>query len=140
MSPTWYRRIRTSCPAEHPPGVATQSECARASGGARARAHGSGIRELLYAVRHAAAVFWVSLGSTSAMGVWPLPPEEEQEEQELQQEQEQVGQASPTGRRLTGPAPGHPERLLPDVPPSRHERALWRQLTDLRVDGGSLHG
>ncbi|MGW9451540.1 DUF6059 family protein [Streptomyces sp. NPDC055632] len=29
----------------------------------------------------------------------------------------------------TGPAPGHPERLRPDVPPTDRERALWNDLT-----------
>ena len=27
-----------------------------------------------------------------------------------------------------GPAPGHPERLLPNVPPTRMEAQLWRHL------------
>ena len=29
----------------------------------------------------------------------------------------------------TGPAPGHPERLVVHVPPSEVERALWAQLS-----------
>ena len=27
-----------------------------------------------------------------------------------------------------GPAPGHPERLIPHIPPEPDERALWSQL------------
>ncbi|MFI6346414.1 DUF6059 family protein [Streptomyces sp. NPDC050560] len=33
-----------------------------------------------------------------------------------------------TGARCAGPAPGHPERLVPEVPPTPVEEALWRQL------------
>ncbi|WP_051796674.1 DUF6059 family protein [Streptomyces sp. NRRL S-87] len=33
---------------------------------------------------------------------------------------------------LCGPAPGHPERLRPDVPFDATELALFRQLTALR--------
>ena len=29
---------------------------------------------------------------------------------------------------LRGPAPGHPERLVPQLPPSPVERALWAEL------------
>ena len=29
---------------------------------------------------------------------------------------------------LEGPPPGHPERLIPHLPPSDEERLLWRQL------------
>ncbi|WP_433191261.1 DUF6059 family protein [Actinoallomurus sp. CA-150999] len=28
---------------------------------------------------------------------------------------------------LTGPAPHHPERLIPDIPPSPEERDIWAQ-------------
>ncbi|MGH3415004.1 MAG: DUF6059 family protein [Actinocrinis sp.] len=28
--------------------------------------------------------------------------------------------------------PGHPERLVPDVPPSDDERVLWAQLSGMR--------
>ncbi|MFE0774911.1 DUF6059 family protein [Streptomyces sp. NPDC058861] len=38
-----------------------------------------------------------------------------------------TGPSDPTGP--TGPAPGHPERLCPDVPPTDRERALWNDLT-----------
>lgn len=33
-----------------------------------------------------------------------------------------------TSRQDDGTAPGHPERLCPDVPPTPTERALWAQL------------
>jgi hypothetical protein len=36
--------------------------------------------------------------------------------------------APPRIRRLTGPPPGHPDRLVPHVPPSDVERALFAQL------------
>ncbi|KOX15557.1 MULTISPECIES: DUF6059 family protein [unclassified Streptomyces] len=29
----------------------------------------------------------------------------------------------------TGPPPGHPERLCPELPPTDRERALWDDLT-----------
>ena len=33
------------------------------------------------------------------------------------------------GRRLSGPSPGHPERLAPELPPSRLERRIWAGLS-----------
>jgi hypothetical protein len=37
---------------------------------------------------------------------------------------------APPGRApLPGPAPGHPERLAPEVPPTPVERDLWNRLT-----------
>ncbi|WP_380286314.1 DUF6059 family protein [Kitasatospora purpeofusca] len=55
----------------------------------------------------ALAVCWGSMG----LGVVLLPPAEEYSEP-----------------ALTGPPPGHPERLLPPVPLNDEERALWSQL------------
>ncbi|MET9354003.1 DUF6059 family protein [Streptomyces sp. NPDC006617] len=37
---------------------------------------------------------------------------------------------------LSGPAPGHPETLRSDIPPSAVEQALHRQLTDLTPEEG----
>jgi hypothetical protein len=47
-------------------------------------------------------------------------------------------EAAPRERRLTEPAPRHPERLVPDAPSSCCERALWEQLSDLRWQSSSL--
>ncbi|MPY49358.1 DUF6059 family protein [Streptomyces acidicola] len=32
------------------------------------------------------------------------------------------------GKASGGPAPGHPERLIPHIPPEPEEQALWSQL------------
>jgi hypothetical protein len=38
------------------------------------------------------------------------------------------------------PAPGHPERLIPEVPPTAAERELWAQLAELgRAHPGEPH-
>jgi hypothetical protein len=34
-------------------------------------------------------------------------------------------------QHLAMPAPGHPERLIPGVPPTAAERELWAQLTEI---------
>lgn len=39
-----------------------------------------------------------------------------------------TGPLPPTGSELTGPGPGHPERVCPDVEPTALERALFREL------------
>ncbi|MYV53157.1 DUF6059 family protein [Streptomyces sp. SID3212] len=46
--------------------------------------------------------------------------------------------AAPGPHRLTGPAPGHPERLCPEVPLSETEMMLRRQLLGAR--GAELSG
>ena len=33
--------------------------------------------------------------------------------------------------RYTGPAPRHPERLVPDLPPTPEEARLWTQLAEV---------
>ncbi|MFD5708983.1 DUF6059 family protein [Streptomyces pharetrae] len=38
----------------------------------------------------------------------------------------------PPAPELAGPAPGHPERLIPDVPLTEAEQALARQLAEDR--------
>jgi hypothetical protein len=43
----------------------------------------------------------------------------------------------PPEQALTGPVPGHPEALRPDIPPSEAERALHRQLLDLSPEEGT---
>ncbi|MFD0636644.1 DUF6059 family protein [Catenulispora yoronensis] len=73
-------------------------------------------------------MFWVGWGWTSSLGVWLVIPEEPV-----------TGRDALTGRRLCGPAPGHPERLVPGIPLSGHECELWAQLEDLRVDGGNRY-
>ncbi|MFF2521134.1 DUF6059 family protein [Streptomyces liangshanensis] len=46
--------------------------------------------------------------------------------------------APPGPHELTGPAPGHPERLCPEVPLTETEMALRRQL--LGASGAELSG
>jgi hypothetical protein len=74
-------------------------------------------------------MFWVGWGWTSSLGIWLVLPE-----------QAPTGQDAAAGRGPCGPAPGHPERLVPDVPLSGSERVLWAQLADLRVDDGERYG
>ncbi|MCM3924597.1 hypothetical protein ND748_23395, partial [Frankia sp. AiPs1] len=44
--------------------------------------------------------------------------------------------AVPAAPPVRATAPGHPERVRADVPASRVERLLWRQLADLAVPVG----
>lgn len=94
---------------------------------APATAHPARRRLLQSAARWSvAALKWLGLGLNILGGLAFLP---------YTPEDPSPGQARIPAQRspqhLAMPAPGHPERLIPDVPPTAAERELWAQLAEL---------
>jgi Family of unknown function (DUF6059) len=66
-------------------------------------------------------LYWLGWAACGIMAI-PLPFSPPQAARELRFEQlEREG--------LTGPPPGHPERLVPDKEPTPAEQAVWSSLT-----------
>jgi hypothetical protein len=69
-------------------------------------------------IRKVARHTWLGLVVFGAV-FWTMPPED-------------VVRTIIWGQRRERPPVGHPERLVPDVPPTPEEAALWRQLEFLQ--------
>lgn len=72
---------------------------------------------------------------TGALAIGMPPPphlfvQSQQPRQESDPEfRQDLEPSNPDNAEVTGgPAPGHPERLIPHIPPEPEEQALWSQL------------